>query len=29
MNYVLPEYERDNNQGVILNPDPSGTIIAE
>lgn len=29
MNYVLPEYERDNNQGVILNPDPSGTIIVE
>lgn len=29
MNYVIPEYEKDNNQGVILNPDPSGTILAD
>ncbi len=29
LNYVLPEYERDNNQAVILNPDPSGAIISQ
>ena len=29
MNYFIPIYERDNNQGVVLNPDASGAIVSE
>ncbi len=29
LNYYIYDYERDNNQAVILNPDPSSTVTAQ
>jgi hypothetical protein len=29
MNYVVPETEKDSNSAVVLNPDPSGVVVAQ
>ena len=29
LNYYIYDYERDNNQAVILNPDPSNAVTAQ
>ena len=29
LNYYIYDYERDNNQAVVLNPDPSNTVVSQ